>query len=108
MALCRISDDITALLLCIETAMLLPIRCVAIPIRRRAVAPRANLGELWILFGLKAPALIFRQVPVKDIQLVKRHPVEELLDVLHRQEPAPDIQLNTAPAKGRLIIDAHA
>ena len=106
MALCRESNHIAALLLRVETAVPFTIRCVSVPIRWRTSTPCADFGQLWILFGLKAPALIFGQVPVKDIQLVKCHPVEELLNVLHRKEPASDIELNTAPTKGRLIIDA--
>ena len=39
--------------------------------------------ELWILLALHAKALILCQVPVKDIQLDRRHCIEIAFEDLH-------------------------
>src|ERR1022692_4225977 len=70
--------------------------------------PRADLGQPWILFDFNAPTLVVRQMPVKGIQLVQGHDVENLLDLLFVEEVPADIQHQPAPLEPRLVLDMDA
>jgi predicted ATPase len=43
-------------------------------------APGADAGEARIAADLQPPALIVHEMPVQDVQLVQRHPVDQLFD----------------------------
>src|SRR5437868_1537048 len=63
--------------------------------------------QLRRLFALDAKALIFGEMPVKDIQLYGSHRVEISFEHFHRLEMSPDIDQQSAPWKARLIFDLN-
>ncbi len=46
----------------------------------RRDAPGADLGQLRIFADLQTPGLVVREVPLQDVELVQRHPVDQALD----------------------------
>jgi len=69
-------------------------------------APRANLRESRILFDLEAPALVIAQVPMQHVQLVKRHPIDELQHELRRLKVAHRVEHQATPRETGAIRDA--
>ena len=68
----------------------------------RAAAPAGTRHaptdrQLRILLDLQPPRLVVGEMPVKDIELVQRHPVDELLDVLRRLIVTRGIEHESAP-----------
>src|SRR5437667_842674 len=74
----------------------------------RVLAPGADLGEPRVLLDLDAPALVLGEVPVEDVDLVQRKEIEMLEHELLRHEVATDIQVTSAPAESRTILDLDA
>ena len=75
---------------------------------RVVVAVGAELVQLRKLLALDAEALVFREVPVKDVHLHGRHRVEIALEHLHRLEVTRDVDHQPAPWKARPIVDLNA
>ncbi len=71
------------------------------------LAPGADARELRILENLEPPALVVGQVPVQDVQLVQRHPVDKLPDELGRLVMPRGIEHEPAPGEARRIRDRH-
>ena len=70
-------------------------------------SPAADFGQARIAFDLQTPGLIVGQVPVEDVELVHRHPVDEALDELGRLIVTGGIQHQTAPGEPRRILDRN-
>ncbi len=66
-----------------------------------ARTPRADLGELGIFFDFNPPALIIRQMPVKRVQLVQRHRVENGFDFGFTEKMATYVEHQSAPFEPR-------
>src|SRR5204863_10177310 len=71
----------------------------------RVLAERADAGELRVLLDLDPPALVLREVPVEDVELVEREKIEVLEDELLRQEVPADVEMAPAPAETRPVLD---
>ena len=80
----------------------------AITADRRLFAPGGDTGQLRIFLDLQPPAMAIDQMPVKDIELVHRHPVEPAPDLVGGLEMAGGIEHESAPAKARLVVDGEA
>ena len=64
--------------------------------------------ELRKLLTLDTESLILSQMPVKNIQLDRRHRIEIALENLRRLIVTGDIDQQTTPGKTRLIINLDA
>ncbi len=92
----RIPDDLSDLLLRIKAAVRTQAEvCVA--------AAGAVLRQERVLFDLNAPALILRQMPVKSIKLLQRHPVQESFNLFHWIVITPRIQHKPTEWKTRPV-----
>ena len=101
-ALGRIGDDLADLFLGVIAA--------GARQRRRAGcgggrAPCPDLGQPRIFVDLDPPALIVGQMPVKRVELVRGHPVDEPLDELGRLEVPRAVKHQPAPAEARRVLD---
>ncbi len=86
-AIARIPNDIADLLL-------------------RVVLPvRALLLQQGNDFAFDAETLVFREMPVKDVELDGFHPVEISLDHIDRHEVAAGVDHEPAPLEARLIVN---
>ena len=108
----RVRHDVARLLLRVEAAVQPRLAGLRVDVGLRGAcpgrhAPRAHRGELRILLDLQAPGLVVGQVPVQHVELVQRHPVDELLDVLGRLVVARGIEHEPAPGKARRVVDLH-
>ena len=65
----------------------------------------AHLVQLGKFFALDAEALVFRQMPVKNIELHRRHAIKVALDDVERHEVAASVDHQPAPRKARFIVD---
>ena len=72
----------------------------------RGDAPCPDLREAGILLDFQAPALVVREMPMQHIQLVERHPVDELHDELRRLKVAHRVEHQSAPGESRAVSDA--
>ena len=59
------------------------------------------------LFALHPEALIFREVPMEDVELDRFHAVEGAIHHIEGHEMAARVQHQSAPGKARLIVDSH-
>ena len=59
-------------------------------------------------FNLKAPRLVFREVPMKDVDFEARQEVDLSAKVVDRDKRAPDIVHETADFEGGKIGDREA
>ena len=98
-ALPRILDDFAHFLLRVKTA---------VPRSVLSRAPRAHLLQLGILIYGQTPALIFGQMPVKDVVLVQGHPVEVALYKINGEKMAAHVQVHAAPGKARCVLYLRA
>ncbi|MEI9999660.1 MAG: hypothetical protein WDO13_11080 [Verrucomicrobiota bacterium] len=62
-------------------------------------------SELRFADDFQRPATEVRQVPVKDVELVKRHPLDVTTDIRERLEIVPAIETQAAPAKAGRVLD---
>ena len=58
-----------------------------------------------VLADLEPPALVVRQVPVQHVELVQRHPVDELPDEFGRLVVPRRIEHQSAPGEARRVVD---
>src|SRR5690349_686958 len=70
-------------------------------------APRADFGETRVLLYFDTPALVVREMPLEGVQLVKRHPVEHLLDERGRLVVAGAVEQEAAPREAGRVGNAH-
>src|ERR1039458_7863296 len=108
----RVSHDVADVALRVKSAVasvrVVGRRGVRSEAKTDAVTPRANLGELGIFFNLAAPALIVNQVPVKGVELVKRHQIQNLFDFRLGEKMAAHVQHEAPPGEARLVLDLGA
>ena len=95
----RVRNDIAHLGLRVEAAVRRGIAGTG------GLAPGADARELRISADLEPPALVVGQVPVQDVELVQRHPVDELPDELGRLVMPRGIQHEPAPGEARGVRD---
>src|SRR5688572_32985287 len=69
------------------------------------LAPGADARELRVPEYLEPPALVVGQVPVQDVQLVQRHPVDEVPDEPGRLVMPRGIEHEPAPGEARAVRD---
>ena len=74
----------------------------------RLLAPGPDFREPGILVDLDAPALVLGQVPVEHVLLVHRHQVDELHDLLLREEEAAAVEQRAPVPEGGFILDGAA
>jgi hypothetical protein len=67
----------------------------------------AHLLQLGKTFAFDAESLIFREVPMEDVELDGGHAVEGALHVRQRNPVACDIQHQAAPGEARMVFDGH-
>ncbi len=63
-----------------------------------------NLLQAGIFFDLYAPALVFCKVPVKAVEFILYHHINELLDVGHREEVTAYVKHESAVGKAGLVL----
>ena len=68
----------------------------------------AEFGQPRVLFDLYAPALILRQMPVEDVELMYRHHIEKMLDLIHRIKIAPHVEHKATVRIKRAIVNHKA
>ena len=68
---------------------------------------RAKAGELGVELGLDAEALVFGEVPVKDVELHGSHGVEVALEDRDRFKMAAAVDHQTSPAKTGRVVNRH-
>ena len=71
-------------------------------------AARPELCEQGIFFYLHAPALIFGEMEMKDVELMHEHEVDELFHLVKRHEISAHVQHESAVRKARLVLDERA
>src|SRR5688572_31648092 len=71
---------------------------------RVVIAIRTQLVQLWKLLALDAEALVFGQMPVKDVHLHRRHRVEIALEHFDGLEVTRDVDQQTAPGETWLVV----
>src|SRR5689334_21085094 len=50
-----------------------------------AIAPSPDLGQTRVALDLDPPTLVIREMPVKCVQLMQRHQIQETLDFAHAE-----------------------
>ena len=98
--------DLADVVLGVETAVRDAVADPAVP--GRLLAPGPDLGEAGILVDLDAPALVLGQVPVEHVLLVHRHQVDELHDLLLREEEAAAVEQGSTVPESGFILDGAA
>src|SRR3954469_8782925 len=87
-----VAHDVTNLVLRIEAAVtrgLVPLRVpIEVVADRRLSAKSSDLRQPWVALDLHPPAVVVGEVPVKVVQLVRRHHVDVPLHLLDREEVA--------------------
>ena len=68
---------------------------------------RPHAMQLRQFLGLGAKSLIVRDMPVKDVHLHRFHSVQVPLEHFHGRKVPARIDQQAAPAKSRLVLDAH-
>ncbi len=108
-ALSRVRDDPTHIILRIKA----PIEArttrsridVSSGSRPRGDAPCSDFREAGVLLDLQAPSLVVREMPMQHIQLVERHPVDELHDELRRLKVTGRVEHQAAPGQPWTVAD---
>src|ERR1043166_1540825 len=85
----RISNNLARLILCVEEPV------------------RTHLLQLGKLLTLDPKSLVLSQVPVKHVELHRRHGVKVSLEHFHGLIVTRDIDQKTAPWKARLILNLY-
>src|SRR5215471_704149 len=88
-ALCRISNDLARLFLGVEEPI------------------RPHLMQLGKFFALDSKSLVFGQVPVKDIELDRRHGVKIPFEHFHGLVVTRYVNQETTPLKAWLILNLY-
>ena len=70
-------------------------------------AVRTHVLQLGKFLALDAEALVFRKMPVKDVQLHCRHAVEVALENVERDKVAAHVDHQSAPGKARAVFDGN-
>src|SRR5581483_10148185 len=104
-SLCGVVDDLANLGCGIEPAVGLVRGAGQFDIETHGLAAGAEPHELGKRRDLDAPALVFGEMPDQDVELVERHPVDQLLDLGHALEVPSGIEQQRAPGKTRTIDD---
>ena len=98
--------DVADLRLRVELARRRTDLVVDVPLAVVGTRPRrAGLVELGIELRLDAPALRIGQVPVKDVHLVVRHPLDDALHRLLAEEVPALVHQRAAPGVFRPVLD---
>ena len=110
----RIFDHVAHLFLGVETAMALAVEAELLRLEAALVAddglraPCSDFGEERVGLDLGAPALVLGEVPVEAVELEGSHHVEDLLDLVHREEVAAAVQMHSAICEARFVLDLAA
>ena len=105
-ALPGIFYDFFGLLLRIETAIPGVVILFGVPADNGTVAPGADFRQLGILLYFYSPALVFGEVPVEGIHIVKCQQVYVFLYELNGKEVAAHIEVHASVAEAGFILDA--
>ena len=108
-----IGDDLADVVLRVEAAVGCGVKCPFAAVAAGVAddgffAPGADVGEAGVFFDFDAPALIFGQVPVKDVHLVHGQQVDVFFDELFGHKVAADIEVHAAPWEAGIVRDADA
>ena len=101
-----IGDNLTDLVLRVETAITAVLAVFGILLRAGDRMPGANFGEFRILLDLDAPAVVVGEMPVEDIELQKGHFVQTGLDLIPVEKMPGNIKHEAAPGDPGRILDA--
>src|SRR6185436_16397727 len=88
-ALACVSDDIAYLILSIEEPI------------------GSHLMKFRVALRFNSKPLVFREVPVKHVELHRSHAIQIALHDVDRLEVTPHIYQQTTPAKAWLVLNAH-
>ena len=94
----RVSQNLADVLLSVPTAVA----------RRIGPPPRTFLGEFRVTFDFQTPRVPINQVPVKAIEFVIRHHVEQMFDEFLFLEMPTAVKHQAAPAESREILNLDA
>ena len=103
-----IRDELFDLFLGVKSSVALAVVAIAIAVWRSRIAKGADFGELRVFFDFDAPALIFRQMPMKHIELVKGHLVDDFFEIIDAEKMSTAIEMHAAPCIRRLVLKLHA
>ena len=104
-ALLGIFYDFFGLFLCIEAAIPGIVILSGVPADNGTVTPGANFRQLGILLYFDSPALVFGEVPVEGIHVVKCQQVYVFLYEFNGEKVAAHIEMHASVAEARLILD---
>ena len=71
-------------------------------------SPGTDCGKLGVLLDFDPPALVFGQVPMKNVHLVVRQQVDVSLDELFGHEVPAAVEQHAAPRIARFVDDPNA
>ena len=69
--------------------------------------PSPPLGKQWVALYLDTPALVVSEMPVQLVYLVEGEHVEEMLNLVDREEVTGAVELHATPVEARAVIDRH-
>ena len=109
MQLSRVGDDLFDLFLRIKPFMRHTRELFTIPSAHLRILPLGtDLSELRVFFNFNPPALVIRQVPVKDIHFEQCHLIQQGLHHVHPFEIPCFVEHKASPGETRCVFDAHA
>ena len=79
-----------------------------IEIKADALAPRADLRQFRVFIDLDPPALVIGEMPVKRVELVERHPVQNRFYLVLRKKMTTHIEHESTPGESRRIGNLNA
>ena len=65
-------------------------------------------GQQRIFLDLNPPSLVISKMPVKPVQLIERHGIQQILNLLNGEEMPCHIQHDAPPSEFRSILHAAA
>ena len=104
-AFCGVLDDFFGVLLGVEASVGFVFVLGGRIFEHGLATGGAYGGELWILFDFQAPALVFGEVPVEDVELVECEGIDVLLDCLFWHEVSTVVEHGTSPGESGDVFD---
>ena len=103
-ALGGIGHDFLGLFLCVEAADGCAIELAGAGSRDGLLAHGADFRQFGIFLDFDAPALVFRQMPVENVDIVEGHHVNQFLQVVHREEMTAHVNHKATVAVLREVL----
>ena len=107
-----ISHHLAHIVLGVETAVadavLLVLRIAVLITYDGLAAPGTHVGELRIGLDFSSPSLVLSKMPVETVELEGGHHIEHLLDFLYGPEMPSAVEVHSAIAETRCILNLAA